>query len=566
MIKSLKINNIALISECEIEFENGLNVLSGETGSGKSVIIDSINFLLGQKADKSMILNGETQCSATCVFDLSSSPKAVDMLKEIDVDVSDEIIVKRVFSESGRGSIKINGEPVTASMLRQVTRHLVDVHGQSDHFSLLNQSAQLDLIDQLAFEIVQPIKSEIVENISVIDDLNKQLKQVGGSKEDRTKRLDYLEYNINEIIAFDLKEDEEENLLAKRKLYRNLEKIMTAVSSSYECLNGDNGTLDSLGNAMRQLSSVASFGEEYSNLSERLEACMLEIQDVNSSLSDFLDGEFDQNEAERVEKRLEDISALKLKFGNNYQEIMAELEKMQKEFELISKSDEMAEKLNVELEKQFALLKEKYQNLSSARKEIAESLSKKLVESLQQLAMKHAQFCVSFSSDFDGRTLSKNGVDEVEFMFSANAGEPMKPLSRVISGGELSRLMLAIKTVTKNSCDANCYIFDEIDSGISGQTANVVAENFATISKSKQIIAISHLPQIVSMSDKSMVISKKESDGKTRTEVIACDGQRKISEVVRLVGGDEKSEHAVALAKQMIEKSELFKEQLNGRN
>lgn len=563
MLKSIKIHNIALIADCEIEFSDGLNVLSGETGAGKSVVLDSINFVLGQKADKSMILNGESDCSATCVFDISDCPKAVSELAELELGNDDDtVVIKRTFSDSGRGSIKLNGETVTAGMLRRVTKHLVDVHGQSDHFQLLKENEQLNLIDSLDSVEIPRIKSEISEVISKITAIREKLSELGGSDADRAKKLDYLNFSINEIKSSEIYEGEEEKLLEKRKKLQNAEKILSSVSTAYEAISGENGAVDCLSVALRQISSLSSFAREYGELAENLENCMSVLQDVNSVLSENLDEEFDVNEADETEKRLEFISSLKNKYGKNYQAIMQTLQNMVEEYELISSSSEASLKLKSEESKLLDELKSLYLKLSVKRKAEAEKLSEKLVLKLRQLAMKNAQFSVSFSEDYDVRTLNCNGADKIEFLFSANAGEPLKPLSKVISGGELSRLMLAVKSVTGDACDVGTYVFDEIDVGISGVTAQVVAENFADISLSTQIIAISHLPQIVAMSDSSMLIKKIESDGKTRTTVSSLIGQEKTLEVLRLIGGDDSSVHAKAHAEEMVLKAEKFKQSI----
>lgn len=561
MLKSLKIKNIGLITECEIEFDKGLNVLSGETGAGKSVILDSINFVLGQKADKTMILSGETECSCSCVFDISDCQLALNALSELEIESDGEIIIKRTFSESGKGSIKLNGEAVTSSMLRKVTKHLVDVHGQSDHFALLKESNQLALLDKLGDKEIADIKEEISACINEIKAVDQRLKLVGGSEKEREQRLDYLRFAIAEITDANLYELEEEELISKRKKMQNLEKINSALSLAHNCISEENGAIDSAINANRSVSSLIGLDSSYDEISEKIDRSIELLQDASSSISELLDEEYDQAEADNVERRLEFISGLKLKYGNGYEKIMATLDKFNNEYQTISDSALIVEECNEKRQSLLNQLAEKYKALTDKRKKIALALTEKIVSVLKGLAMPNAVFNIDFTKG-DETELCFDGIDTVEFMFSANVGFEPRPLSKVISGGELSRFMLAVKSVTSSTNDANTYIFDEIDAGISGVTANVVAENFATIAKNKQIIAISHLPQIVAVSDLSMFIEKSELNGKTCTFIKTLTDETKVKEVVRLIGGDESNAFAVEHAKQMIDKFNQYKKKL----
>ena len=563
MLLSLKIHNIALISDCEIEFSNGLCVLSGETGAGKSVILDSINFLLGQKADKSMIMHGESECSASCVFDVSNCPSTLSALEDLGFEDETQVIIKRTFSDSGKGSIRLNGETVTLSMLRKVTSTLVDVHGQSDHFSLLKESAQLDLIDGLNPNDILPKKQEIAEIIAKIKAVRESLDKLGGSDTDRLKRLDYLSFAINEIENANIFEGEEELLIEKRKKLQNAEKIINAVSGANQVINGENGATDALSLAYRSLSGISHLSKEYESISQEVENCIFKLQEINDKLCDFLDEDFDFSEADETEKRIELISSLKAKYGGSYEKIIKTLNDFKDEYELLSTSTEKAEKLKKEEDELFIALYKKYDELSTIRKKSSAEFSQELVTRLRDLAMQNANFTVEFEKAESERKLSYNGIDTARFMFSANRGEPLKPLDKVISGGELSRLMLAIKSVNLGDLSPSTYIFDEIDAGISGVTALVVAKNFAKISKKKQIIAISHLPQIVSMSDSSLFISKSDDGARTRTSVLPLKESEKVVEVMRLIGGDENSASAKATALEMIESANNFKKTLN---
>lgn len=558
MLCRLNIKNVALIGETEIEFSNGLNVLSGETGAGKSVVLDSINFVLGAKADKSMIRYGEEFCLVSCVF--SNYPQSVsDILAEFDIEDNGEIIIKRKFDIKGNGYIKLNGENVTAAMLKKITVDLVDVHGQSEHFLLLGKGKQLECIDNGAKTINE--KEELKNIISQIKNAETELSILGGTPEERAMRLDILNYQIGEIEKADLKEGEEDELISARTKILNLEKISGALAAVYDCVLSDGGASDLLGKAGQAIKQISSLGVEYDEISNEINECLDLLNGIGETAHDLLDdldgGEINPDD---IEKRLETYKNLKKKYGGDLQSINEFLLKAQKEKDDLSSFEEKCEKLNKEIKLLRQSAYKKCEELSEKRKIYAKDFCKKVTEKLKQLGMSCAKFEVEFSplkSLNDVTTFYPSGLDEIEFMFSANVGEPLKPLSKIISGGEMSRFMLAIKTQAQSVCGT--YIFDEIDAGLSGVAAGIVAKNFAEISKSRQIIAISHLPQISAMSDSSILIVKKELDGKTYTEVKPLDKLEKVSEIIRLIGGSDGDETAKNHAEHMIKEADEFK-------
>jgi len=563
MLNRLTIKNVALIDYAEIEFGPNLNVLSGETGSGKSILLESINFALGAKADKSMIRHGESECSVSACFSIQENSAVIGELQDLGIDVDEDLIIFRRFKVDGRGDIKVNGVTVNASMLKKITTHLVDVHGQSEHFFLLNESNQLKVIDKFAGESVDKYKEEISDILSSLKDVKKQLTILGGDEKERDRRIDILKYQVDEIEEANLIDGEESELLSKRLIFNNIEKIGVGLSNAHMALSGENACIDALLTAKRALSDVSKFGEEYQTLSDRLENACLEIEDISDTVSSLADDLFfDENEAQTVEKRLDLIKSLKKKYGNSIQEILKYKEEISSELDMLLNSSEKVEKL----EKEFSKLSEKLYKLclklTTARKNAANDFSTKIIEELKTLNIKNANFYAQFD-DYSEEDLSKatiNGLDNMKFMFSANAGEPLKPLSKVISGGEMSRLMLAIKTKSSSINDINTYIFDEIDAGISGNTAKVVAEKFAQISKNKQIIAVSHLAQISAMADENFVIYKSEtSTNKTVTQIKHLSQEEKIQEIIRLVGGDKESVAAKSLADELIKYSIFYK-------
>lgn len=556
MLERLVIKNIALIDSADIVFGAGLNILSGETGSGKSVILDSLNFVLGSKADKNMIRYGETEAYVRGEFTVTPQSAAVKALEELDIESDGEIIITRKYSADGKGNIKINGNTVTAGMLKTVSQHLVDVYGQSEHFALLSEANQLSVIDGLCGERAADIKNALSIFISEKRECLRRLKQLGGDSAERARRLDLLSYQIKEIDAAELKDGEEEELIAKRRIIDNTEKIASAVSGSLGAINGDGGGSDGISAARRLMANVSEYGDDYSSVSDRLDAVLAELQDIADTLSDMADGlEFDEADARRVEDRLDLIRNLKKKYGATVDEILAFRAKAGEEFDLLSDSEAVAEKLTKRLEELDESIFGECVKLTELRKNNAENFCRDVESELKSLNISGARFEVRFD-EYDkssANLTSVNGSDKVKFMFSANKGEPLKPLNKVISGGELSRFMLAIKTCLKDLNGISTYIFDEIDAGISGITARSVAEKFTDIAKNTQIIAVSHLPQICAAGDKNFLISKAEQNGGTVTSVREIVGDAKIAEIIRLTGGGETEaarQHAAELIAQ----------------
>lgn len=562
MLKSLQLKNVALIERAEIEFEKGLNVLSGETGSGKSVVIDSINFVLGAKADKTMIRHGENDCLVIAVFDVENLTGVKNLLADSGFDDSDEIIVSRKLTADGKSSIRLNGEPVTLGMLRTITGNLIDVHGQSDHYSLLKDSEQLAVVDNFSGDNLKILKNQCSDICKDLREIDEKMLSFGGSESERAIRADILKYQIEEIKNADPKEGEEDELLAKRKKIQSAEKIAEAFGETKNAIDGENCISDLLGSALRRLGQVASLDDEYSSLFDRLKSVSEELTDISSVSEDILDGlEFDEEDADKIENRLDVIKNLKRKYGNSEKEIEEFLQNAENEYDILCNFDAEYAELTALKQKKIAVLNDIYRKISDERKNQAKKLSSKVTGELRQLGMKDAEFKIDFEplKEISDAPYSGNGGDRVEFMFSANLGEPVKPMSKIISGGEMSRLMLALKTVISSYHEISTYIFDEIDAGISGKTAETVAEKFADISKGVQIIAISHLPQIVSFSDYSYKIAKYTENGKTYTGITKLDDSEKVEEVVRLIGGDLTSKSAVEHATELIEKANEYK-------
>lgn len=554
MLQKLFIKNVALISEAEIEFDRKLNVLSGETGSGKSVILDSINFVLGSKADKTMIRYGEQEAIVRAEFCVDENSEAVKKLEEFDIESDGLISITRKFSLDGKGSIKINGVSVTAAMLKAVTLHLVDVHGQSEHFFLLSEDNQLNVVDGICGEDVGVIKSELADLIKNKRGLKAKIAELGGDGAERERKLDLLEYQIKEIENADLKEGEFDELKTRRNIIANTEKILSSISGGVSALNDDGGALDCLSSAQRAITGISSLSDNYAKMEERLEEVYAEISDICETLTDYADElTFDGREAEEIDERITLIKNLRKKYGADEKEILNFLEDSRAQFDLLSDGANAVEKYNKQIsecdEKIYALCKK----LTNKRKFASDKFCNDVTAQLKTLNIPDAQFSVKFA-EYDEQTAnlqSLNGSDNINFMFSANKGEPLKPLNKVISGGEMSRFMLAVKTVLKDVNGISTYIFDEIDAGISGYTANAVAEKFVRIAENTQILAVSHLPQVCAASSAQFLIYKENSGDKTVTKVKRLDEESKINEIIRLTGSVN-SEAAKIHAKELI--------------
>ena len=558
MLKKLVIKNIALIDYAEIDFDKGLNVLSGETGAGKSVIIESLNFALGAKADRTLIRSGQQSCMVECEFTVDDNKNIVALFDEFGFDQDDIILISRNFSLDGKGSIKLNGNNVTVSMLKKFTSHLVEVHGQSEHFELLSTVNQLDLIDKVddSFEI-NSIKEQAIEVYSNLKNVNNEIDSLGGDEHQRLIRIDILNYQINEIENANLYDGEEEELLELRKKLQYQEKISSALKNVVSSIDDEGGVGDIIYDITRQLGYISDLAKDYSDLYERIEGLYSELDDVKKSAKASLDNldsvDFDPD---YVENRLEAIKKLKKKYGKDYAEIMQFLISAIEEKSNLENFGERYEFLLKEKEKIQLNLYDIYKKLSAKRKIVSKSFCERVLLELKELGMNSASFNVKFADlpEYDNCKFDSYSIDEIEFMFSANLGEPLKPLSSVISGGEMSRFMLAIKAQTAKYNHINTFLFDEIDAGISGAVAKTVSEKFARIAKDVQLIAITHLPQISAMADYNLLIEKSVENNKTTTHVKCLNEEEKIAEVCRLTGGSAENviskEHALSIINQ----------------
>lgn len=566
MLNKLTVKNVALIESAEIDFTKGFNVLSGETGSGKSVILESLNFVLGAKADKTLIRNGAEECAVSAEFDIEGCTAVCNILDEFGFDKDDVLLITRRFNLSGKNTVKINGNSATVSMVKRLTDNLIDVHGQSEHFYLLSSTNQLKLIDKFTASDENGLLTKIKELHDKYKELNKEFTAAGGDEASRLLRLDVLNYQIKEIENAEIKESEFEELTALKEKLLHREKIVSALNAVKSGIEDEGGVSDVLSNAVRTLNGISGLGDEYSDVAERLNGAYAEIDDVLSSVASLLDDlGYSEYSIDEVEERLGRIKNLFKKYGGSFDGVQEFLKTAKAEEEKLENFNVYAANLQNEIFKIQKELYELYTDLSEKRRSSAKIFAENVQAELKELGMTKARFYVDFAEipSFENCKFdSANGIDTVKFMFSANSGEQPKPLSDIISGGEMSRFMLSVKAQTAKYNEISTFIFDEIDAGISGEIAWVVAKKLALISCSVQVIAVSHLPQIASFADNNILILKTEFADKTVTSVKTLDNDGKIAEIVRLSGGVMDSAFAVEHAKTLIAKARDFKTML----
>ena len=536
MIKQLHIRNIALIEDCTIDFGEKLNVLSGETGAGKSIVIDSLGFVLGARADKTLIRHGASCASVEAVFDLTDCPSTREKMRSIGMEDEDILILSRTMTDA-KSEVRLNGRISPLSMLKEIGATLVDILGQHENQSLLSVSSHIELLDKYGEASIIALKTAYFDKYNRYRETQRALSSFGDAAE-RARRLDLLKYQIDEITEADLKEGEEETLLADRERFRNAEKILNAVAASSQALEGDDqfslqGVISLAMSALRQATTHDAALE---TLYGRLDSAYTELNDIIDELHSYTDSfDFDDAKAAFVEKRVDLIRSMKRKYGSTVTEILENAEKYRTEYEQLADADAEIERLEAEKGKLSEEVLSIAQKISEKRRETALALKIEIEKELSELGMKGSVFEATIQTDVN--YLSESGCDKVEFMISPNPGEPLRPLSKIISGGEMSRFMLAIKVITARLDGIQTLVFDEVDAGISGKIGEVVAEKLALVSDHRQVIAITHLPQVAAMSDDHYLIEKATENNVTRTALTKLTEEGIEKEVERLSAG-----------------------------
>lgn len=562
MLAQLTIENIALIDKLELELKNGLNILSGETGAGKSIIIDSLNFVLGERADKSLIRYGTDHAIVQAVFEDYLNPSVSAYLDDIGVECEDVLIIRRKMSVDGKNECRINGRISTLSILKGLTELLVDIHGQHEHQSLLKSANHIKLLDDIGAAKITKVKVDVANYHTEYVSLKRELSRFGDESE-RERKLDILTFQIDEIEKADVKDGEEDELLQARKRIRNMEKILSALGEAKNTLDGydSNSVSASIKNSSSLLGTISAYDDSIGPLIDRLDDAKIEINDIADTLSDMLEKlDFDARSAEKIEERLEVVRNILHKYGGNFENLQRFYEDARKEAELLSGAAQTVEELQGRIETAKKNLEKSARKLTELRHEVANKFESDITRELKDLGMGGSTFKVDFVTTDDVDQISANGADTIEFLFSANVGEPMKPLAKIISGGEMSRFMLAFKNIVAGVDCIGTMVFDEIDTGISGNISAVVSEKMCNISRDRQVIAVTHMPSLAAMADNHYLIAKSTENGKTLTHINLLEDDT--DEVARLIGGNDYSQFAVPHAKEMKAWADRYKKSL----
>ena len=547
MLSLLHIENIAVIERADISIDRGFNVLTGETGAGKSIVIDAISAILGERAYRDMIRTGEAKASVRAVFtDVPEYP----WFAENGVDYDPETIVQREIYLDGKNVCRVNGCLVTVAILRKLGIQLINIHGQHDSASLFDEANHLRFLDDFAEN--EAIRQDYSEKYAAVDQFRKEIDRMTMDESEKLRRMETLRYQIEEISKANLEAGEDDALEERRKILQNAEKLSDGINAAVECLYGSDetdGAASLLAEAERELARLSRYTDAFTGLHDKVADLMYQVQDAAEEVRDARDDlSYSADELEQIESRLDVIHRLRRKYGVTCTDILEYLEKAKQELDEIEFADDHLDRLKKKLQKAENTAWDAAMTLRRSRKAAAEKLSERILTELSQLDMPRVQF----SCEFTELELTANGADTVAFYMSANAGEALKPMSKVASGGELARIMLAMKNVLAEQDQVNTLIFDEVDTGVSGRAAQKVAEKLRSVARNKQVLCVTHLPQIAAMGDTHMLIAKSERDGRTYTTVTPLDHEGRTREVARIIGGAQITEATLKSAEEML--------------
>ena len=559
MLNELHIENIAVIEKADISFSPGLNVMTGETGAGKSIVIDSIGAVLGERVSRELVRHGAEKGVVTAVFDASGCES---WLNENEIDAEDELILQRRISADGKTSCRVCGVPVTAAQMKELASLLVDIHGQNDGRQLMDERRHMEYLDRFG-NLGEKLK-KYSEEYGKFSDIKKEISRLNMDEIEKARLSESLRYQIEELERAELKSGEYDAVLARRDLLRNSEKLTEALDEAYNCLNGgDESAIGLAQNAAYYAARAAGISQELEKPLGSINEAVFALSDAAELLRDFRESlDFSPEEYDRLEGRASELSKLQRKYARDEDGLIALLDENRKKLDDIEYADDRLIKLRKELEAQRKLTLRAAQALSNARRAAVEELQKRIVEELRDLSMPSVRFAVEFAALDNEQGFDKNGCDKIRFVMSANAGEELGRISRIASGGELSRIMLAMKNVFTENDPVQTMIFDEIDTGVSGIAAQRVGEKLFEASLGKQVMCVTHLPQIAAMADSHYVIKKEERRGRTYTDVLPLDHEGRLHELARLHGGDNITELTLASAAEQLENAEKFKKTL----
>lgn len=547
MLSLLHIENIAVIERSDISFDRGFNVLTGETGAGKSIVIDAISAILGERAYRDMIRTGTTKASVRAVF---TDVPELSWFRENGVEYDSETVIQREIHLDGKNICRVNGSLVSVSILRKLGIQLINIHGQHDSASLFDEDNHLTFLDSFADN--EALRADYLEKYESVAKLRREIDRMTMDEGEKLRRMETLRYQIAEIEKAELEAGEDEALEARRKLLQNAEKLSNGMEEAVECLYGgddSDGAAGLLAQAEYALAKLARFSDSFAAIHERVNDLKYQVQDVAEEVRDARDElSYSADELEQIEERLDVIHKLRRKYGVTCADILAYLDKAKKELDDIEFADDHLERLKKKLQKVEKTAWDAAILLRENRKKTALSMSQRILTELAQLDMPRVQF----SCEFRELELTANGADAVAFYMSANAGEALKPMSKVASGGELARIMLAMKNVLAEKDEVSTLIFDEVDTGVSGRAAQKVAEKLRSVAQHKQVLCVTHLPQLAALANTHLLIAKSERDGRTFTSVTPLDIEGRKRELARIIGGTNITDTTLKSAEEML--------------
>lgn len=547
MLTSLKIENVAIIESAAIEFGCGLNVLTGETGAGKSIVIDSINAILGERTSRDIIRTGAQSAKVYAVFE-DVNERVRNFLDENGIDCEDGVlIINRTLSREGKNVCRINGAPVTVSMLREIGGELIDIHGQHDNQSLLSPEKHCGFVDSFAGNA--DLITDYREKYGRLCEIRSKIKKLTTDESSKSQRIDFLTYQIDELEKAEITIGERDELKTRKSLINNSQKVIESLNIAYEALKADGAGIDMITDAESEIANASAYMETLGEASEKITDIRYELEDIAETVRDAMtEVDFDPSELEDIDERLDLLYRLSKKYGDTEEEMLEYLEKARAELDNIAFSEERVKELQKQEKEALAETETAACKLTESRKTAGEKLSNAICSELEFLDMPNVRFVVK-CNDIG---LTENGKDEIEFLISANAGEEPKPLAKIASGGELSRIMLAIKNVLAETDGVDTMIFDEIDTGVSGRAAQKIAMKLRSASKGRQVICVTHLAQIAAQGDVHLYISKSVSDGKTYTNIKSLIEEERVAEIARIMGGMEITKLQLESAREML--------------
>jgi len=565
MLKSLLIKDLALIDEVKISFTKGFNVFTGETGAGKSIIINAIGLLLGNKAEKTLIKEGKQSLKVEALFDVSDSILILkDIFEELNIEEEDLVSLTRVCNISGKSEYFVNGERCTLNLFKKVSLVLLDIFGQHDNQKLLDKNNHIVFLDKYIGKPVEGYKENLRKLLEEYRLNKKEIQLLGGNKDLRTREIDFLEYEIRQIESAELKDGEDEELLNKKKILENSEKIYNSLLEIFSLVKGNCDINSNLKESINILGNLSRFDSAMDGYKDRLQSVRWELDDIFTNLESYSKTiDFDEKSLENIDNRLDLINGLKRKYGRTVSEVLQYLDEAKRKLDMLYNCDEKIAELETERNRILHEIYEESYSLHQVRVEKLKVFEKQMIEELRDLGMKNAQFKIAiiFPDTVDDieNSLSVDGLDVVEFMFSANLGQSVKSLDKIVSGGELSRFSLAFKTIVNIDGVDKTLIFDEIDTGIGGNTGSVVGKKITRISRNCQVICITHLAQIASFADSHFKIVKSEVEDKTVTNIALINEQEKVKEIGRMIGSIDSVNYAELHSKELILESNNFK-------